>query len=159
MRPLHLAAYNADLGGVQDALGSGHAVDSRDDRGFTPLLWACFRGVAGDQSPVVRVLLAAGADPNAVTGSGDANCLILAVKCGSIELIRELVAAGADLNAMVDDVTPLMEAARQGDDETVEAMIRLGANPALVGAGFVAADYAHRGGHDELAARLSVGGS
>lgn len=156
MEPLHEAAYNADLNRAKHLLDVGQSVDDYDDAGYTPLPWSCLRGNVGSQIPIVQALLAAGADPNALTGSKDANCLVLAVQSGNVELISQLVAAGATLNAAVDDVTPLMVAARDGNDEAVETMLALGADAALISGGFTAADYATYGGHDQLAVRLRI---
>lgn len=52
MQGLHLAAYNGDAQTVGDLLWSGASVDARDEQGFTPLLWACFR--AGVELPDAR---------------------------------------------------------------------------------------------------------
>ncbi|WP_077148074.1 ankyrin repeat domain-containing protein [Sphingopyxis sp. KK2] len=158
MKPLHEAAYNADLNAVKRLLDVGQSVDDHDDAGYTPLLWSCLRGQVGDQIPIVQALLAAGADPDALTAAKDANCLVLAVQSGNVELMSQLIAAGADLNAAADDVTPLMVAARDGNDEAVETMLALGANAALIIGGFTAADYANYGGHDQLAVRLRMDG-
>lgn len=155
MGALHEAAYNADLSLVLYMLNSGAAVDERDLSGYTALLWCCFRGRVGDQLPVVRALLAAGADPNAPTGNGDANCLVLAAQCGAVDLIKELVSAGAEPNRTTDGVTPLMQAAREGEEEAVSTLLELGAHADLVAGGFTAADYARYYGHEELAIRLT----
>jgi uncharacterized protein len=155
MKALHLAAYNADPEQIERHLRAGESVDGRDDSGYTALLWSCFRGIVGDQRPVARALIAAGADPNAITREGDANCLILAAQSGNAALLEMLVRAGADVNVAVGDVTPLMEAARSGDEGLVDVLISLGSDKAAIWNGFCAADYARYQGHDELAARLS----
>jgi ankyrin repeat protein len=152
---LHFAAYNADIERVEELIARGDPVDARDESRYTPLLWSCFRGAVGDQLPVVRALLAAGADPNS-TVNDDASCLIFAAQCGKVGLVEALVAAGADPNMDVDGVTPLMQAARDGDEDVIAALQRLGARAEAVINGFTAADYARYGGHDELAERLSM---
>ncbi|QAY78170.1 ankyrin repeat domain-containing protein [Sphingosinicella sp. BN140058] len=156
MGPLHLAAYNADLEELERLLQSGHDPRARDEQGYTPLLCSCFRGGVGEQLPVVRALLDAGADPNAATEPSDANCLIYAVQSGNADLVSELIDAHVDVNAAADGVTALMQAARDGHDGIVEMLIRSGASPDRRSHGYTAADYARHAGHHDLAARLAI---
>jgi hypothetical protein len=76
-RDLHAAAYDADADQVRAFLRSGADANEFDERGYTPLLWATFRGAVGDQIPVVLALAEAGADLNVVTGAGDSTALVL----------------------------------------------------------------------------------
>ena len=161
MNALHTAAYNADLEAVQALLSQGEPVDQRDEKGFTPLLWSCLRGAVGRQAPVADALLAAGADPDATTSSGDSNCLILAAQAGVLELIDVLFAWNAKVNADAEGVTPLMVAARAGDAEVVSRLLRAGADPTIICGSFDAEAYARHGGHSDLAdvlAALGAGG-
>ena len=148
--PLHLAAYNADLEALRQLLTAGALPDLRDEKGYTPLLWASFRAAVADQVPVIQALVAAGADPNAITSAGDSSCLILAAQSGCVEAVAALVACGANVNRSADGVTALMVAGRQGEVEVVRLLLQLGANPGARAGRFTAADYARQGGHDHL---------
>jgi ankyrin repeat protein len=154
MTAIHGAAYDGDLATVLELLESGTPADSRDQKGFTPLLWACFRAAVVDQVPVIKALVEAGADPGAVTGAGDASCLMLAVQSGSESAVTALILAGAKLDASGDGVTPLMVAARAGDMKLAKLLLNQGANPAIRCGRFSAADYARYGGYDQLADQL-----
>lgn len=67
-------------------------VDTRDSRGYTPLLYAVFRG-----SDAVHALLRAGADPRMNKN------IIWAVRQGADEVIGALVRAGAHINLTSDE--------------------------------------------------------
>ena len=148
---LHAAAYNADIERARELLQAGLDPNAYDESGYTPLLWAAFRGAVGDQLPVVLLLVAAGADVNAVTQRGDASVLMLAVQTGNDAVVRTLVTCGAEVNRPADGLTPLMLAVRQGDVRMVRTLIELGADTGLRAGQYTAAYYAWYGGHDELA--------
>jgi ankyrin repeat protein len=154
MSDLHLAAYHADVEGVLEFLHAGYDPNEYDQSGYTPLLWAAFRGVVGDQLPVVQALISAGADVNAITGAGDSSVLMLAVQAGSDVLVRALVERGAEVDRTADEVTPPMVAARDGNARIVRTLLELGADPTLRAGKYTAADYAWHGGHDQLAELL-----
>ena len=151
MSQLHGAAFDADIENVRRLLDARVLPDLRDQKGYTPLLWASFRAAVADQVPVIQALIAAGADPNAITSAGDSSSLILAVQSGCEEAVTALVAGGANVNDSVDGVTALMVAARNGDTGIVKLLLQLGADPAVRAGRFVAADYTRYGGHDDLA--------
>lgn len=70
---LMLAAYNGHTGTVRALLEHGAHPDRANDRGQTPLAGAVFKAAASaDAAEVVRLLLAAGADPDAGTPSARA---------------------------------------------------------------------------------------
>lgn len=156
---LHRAGYDADVGAVSALLAAGACVEARDASGYTPLLWACFRGAVGDQVPVVHALARAGADVEAVTAAGDANCLMLAAQSGNVGVVSALVGHGAAVDARVDGITALMVAARQGHAAIVEALLRFGADPAIRCGRYAASDYARHYGHDGLADLLAAASS
>ena len=90
---LHDAAMAGDLERVKELLACGAEVNSFDSIGYTALHYA-----AKDQNTaLVRLLLEAGADPNAqdVRNIGNTPLGAVAGNC-SLELARILVAAGAD---------------------------------------------------------------
>ena len=154
MKELHLAAYNADAGQVRNLLQAGGDPNGYDEHGYTPLLWAAFRGAVGDQLPVVQALLEAGADIEAVTRAGDSTVSMLAVQSGNEALVRALAERGAGIDRPADEVTPLMVAARRGDLRMVQTLLGLGADPKLRAGSYRAADYARYGGHDPVAELL-----
>ena len=156
MSALHLAAYNADVGAVSALLAEGAPVEARDASGYTPLLWACFRGAVGDQVPVIHALAGAGADVEAVTAAGDSNCLMLAAQSGNAGAVSALVEHGAAVDARADGVTALMVAARQGHAGIVEALLRFGADPTIRRGRYAASDHARYYGHDGLADLLTA---
>lgn len=151
MSHLHGAAFDADIETVRRLLDAGVLPDLRDKKGYTPLLWASLRAAVGDQVPVIQALLAAGADPDAITSAGDSSCLMLAAQSGCEEAVTALVAGGANINHSADGVTALMVAARNGETGIVRLLLQLGADPAARAGRFAAADYARHGGYDDLA--------
>lgn len=151
MKGLHLAAYNADAESVRAFLRLGADPNQRDDRGYTPLLWAALRGAVGIQVPVVTALIEAGADPNAVNEGGDSTVLMWAAQAGNLDVIRAIVKGGGDVNRAANEVTPLMVAAGSGDDRVVQLLLDCGANPAARAGRFTAADYAEHRGYADVA--------
>jgi ankyrin repeat protein len=151
MNQLHVAAYDADGHRVGELVRSGADPNERDERGYTPLLWAAFRGAVANQGPVVAALVGAGADVNATTAAGDSTVLMLAVHSGNLALVRSLVGYGANVNLPADEVTPLMVAARSGAEEMSRLLLELGASAHVRTGRFTASDYARHGGHDDLA--------
>ena len=154
MSPIHSAAYNADLASLRLLLNDGGDVCAVDEKGFTPLHWSCLRACVGEQLPVINALIEAGANLDAKTSGGD-SCLAWAVRSGSLDVVRALLAAGADVNLTSDAVTPLMEAAREGNEQLVDCLLEYGADPSPCAGSYSAAHYATAGGHDDLARRLA----
>jgi uncharacterized protein len=123
--------------------------------GFTALQLAAFFG----QPAAVRILLQAGADPNAVSRNDmRIQPLHAATANGNPETIRLLVDAGADPNArQKGGFTPLQARAQCGDAAMVRLLLDRGADPLLRSDdGRSAADLARQSGHPELAALLEV---
>lgn len=154
MGDLHLAAYHADVEHVLELIEAGNDPNEYDQSGYTPLLWAAFRGAIGDQLLVILALISAGADVNATTRAGDSNVLMLTVQAGSELLVRALIEHGAEIDRAADEVTPLMLAARIGEARIVRTLLELGADPTVRTGKYTAADYAWHGGHDQLALLL-----
>jgi len=94
--PLHDAASNGDLAGVQAELDKGVDVDEGDDSWpeMTPLHYAVGEG----HTKVVELLIANGADVNAKDEEGWTP-LHLAAYWGGKDIVELLIAEGADLNA------------------------------------------------------------
>jgi uncharacterized protein len=95
-----------------------------DGDGMTPLHWAVYR----DDVPLVRSLLASGANVKAVTRVGAITPLALACTNGDAAVIELLLKAGADVNIpSTDGATPLMLAAASGSADAVKALLAHGA--------------------------------
>jgi ankyrin repeat protein len=109
-RPLHEAAGRSPEA-VRQLLDHGAQVDARDSTGQTPLIVAV-------GAPVLRVLLAAGADPNARSKAG-ASALTWAAARRDTEAVRLLQEAHARVE--------LLDALYLGDRAAAHALIQAGA--------------------------------
>lgn len=110
--------------------------------------WALFSFIRCGDLTKVREVLADGADPNA-TNSDKETPLMVAIKEGRIEIVRELIRAKADVNLVskdpfseavagfhpgvmhlvaVHEWTPLQKAAQGGNTEIVNALLQGGAD-------------------------------
>jgi ankyrin repeat protein len=163
---LHAAAeqlFDALEDGDLAALGAllrqrPRLVEARDEAGLTPLMRAVLNL---DRDPrLVEQLLAAGADPRALTEEGESVLHLLVDVEGDggfgaepLALARPLVAAGADLEArQADGLTPLLLAVLFGTPDEVAALVQLGARTdVLVPADF---DPPHLAGVGALGAAL-----
>jgi len=79
---------------------------------------------------MVEKLLAAGADPDAVTPAG-AHALMCAVGGGNAEMVARLLQAGANPNLPASDELPLMKAIESDKPELVSLLLAHGADPRL----------------------------
>lgn len=126
--PLHEAAAFQPAT-VNLLLDSGAPIDPKDDEGQTPLYWAAERG----QEDVVRLLLACGADINAVDACGVSPLARACSQCSvhvNLGMARLLVGRGADVNRCdAEGMTALHHAAREGHAEIVVLLLRNGARP------------------------------
>jgi ankyrin repeat protein len=95
--------------------------------GITPLMSAAFNGDA----PIVRQLLAKGADPAALDRLRK-TAMIYAAGEGQTEVVQLLLARGVDVNAVYgNDLTALMWAAGFDRSATVKALLEAGARTDL----------------------------
>lgn len=151
MSNLHSAAYDGHPGWVQTCLARGDVVDERDNKGYTPLLWSCFRGLVGNQVPTAALLIGAGANVNAVVLPRGESCLQLACQSSNRKLVELLLNNGADPNLVADELSPLMFAIRCHDEETARVLLERGADVSYQLHKRTAADYAEYEGFTELA--------
>jgi ankyrin repeat protein len=108
--------------------------------------------------PIMRVLLAAGADPRSnATGSYP---LYAAAWHGQAAAIELLVERGAEVDARESSgATALMGAAAQGRDEAIRRLLAHGASLAVSCDAGNALDIARANGHESTAALLAAAGA
>ncbi|MGW1958397.1 ankyrin repeat domain-containing protein [Streptomyces sp. NPDC001920] len=126
---LACAAGNGDVNLVTQLLGDGAEVDTPSSEGRTALDLAACAGHTG----VVRVLLAAGADPQQKAGEYDESTpLCLAAMHGHRAVVQVLLEAGATTGAQGRmRSTPLVLAAtttESGHPQTVDVLLHHGAD-------------------------------
>jgi ankyrin repeat protein len=159
---LHAAAARGDSAEIKRLIAGGAKIDAREN-GRTPLHVAVFGGrraaaqtlldlkadpnafdsrrydivtIAAVQNDVdmLKIALAGGGNPRAVTSPYDGTALIAAAHLGHVEVVRTLIAAGAPLDHVNNlGWTALIEAVVLGDGgrnhtETVAALVKAGAN-------------------------------
>jgi cytohesin len=152
--PIHDAAENGDLAGVQAELDKGANVNRRYG-GMTPLHFAA----DGGHKEIAELLITKGVDVNAKNEWGGTP-LHYAAYWGSKEIAELLLAEGADVNAKgKDGWTPLHKAAYYGHKEIVGLLLTKGADVNAKGEGGLnqgktPLDWAIDFKHTEIAALL-----
>jgi ankyrin repeat protein len=97
-----------------------------------PLLVATFVGRTSECELIVKQLIAAGADVNAVSQQYDETALHYAVRNKNHDVALLLVHAGADVNLKSSmGNTPLQFAVVNGDPDTAGLLLKSGADPEL----------------------------
>jgi len=93
--PLHEASAKefTDINVAKLLLDNNANIETKDIKGFTPLLSAAYHGCAD----VVQLLFDRGADVNAVSNIKE-SCLLRAAKKGHANVVQLLISAGADVN-------------------------------------------------------------
>ncbi|GAA2510414.1 ankyrin repeat domain-containing protein [Streptomyces gobitricini] len=131
MEDLFEAVHGDDEDAVVRLLRAGVPASTADDEGRTALYAAAVSGHAG----IVRLLLAAGADPGHASGEGAGELPLCGAACnGHTGVVRALLAAGARADQREEfGFTALAWAVRQGHTGTVEALLEYGADPGLPG--------------------------
>ena len=157
--PIHDAARNGNLAGVQAELDKGVDVNAKDTFFFmdsgdgfiipyyerTPLHEAAMEG----HKEIVELLITKGADVNVKSADGTTPLHFAVRHKGIVELLIE---KGADVNAKGwKGLTPLHEAASSGHKEIAEQLIAKGADVhTLDDNERNSLFYAARGGHKEV---------
>lgn len=125
-----------DAARVSLFLEAGIDPSVRNNLGHTALWIATER----KQLATLKALLAGGVVPNeknAPMGEGGKSVVFEAVDSGDAAFVRALVEAGADAKTANDyEVPPLAEAARTGQLEMCEILLKAGADPNAAPAGF-----------------------
>jgi ankyrin repeat protein len=117
------AVRAGDAGRVKALLQSGAEVNTRDDIGATPLLYA-----AGLPSlDCLRALLDGGADVNSSTTNGSTALMWATADAAAVRLLLD---RGALVNTKTKDgTTALVTAARRGNSAVMKSLIARGAEP------------------------------
>jgi ankyrin repeat protein len=183
--PLHAAVFELDAAAVERLLRSGgdpnavieglRVASGEVDR-YSPLRLALEAryGPDGDgrsSAEMVRLLLAAGADPDepfsVVCSDERPTPLLLAAGRGEADVVKLLLEAGADPNSAAGrfggvHVPPLVMAAGEGMPEVARLLLEAGADPNVVveadGGRFTALDVALSQRHAEVVALLRAAG-
>jgi cytohesin len=120
---IHGAACIGDLAKVKNYLDQGVDVNTKDELGWTPLIWA----VSMSQVEVVENLLARGAEVNMQTADGIVP-ICNAAKKKSKRVIELLITHGANVNVRDGKgSTPLYWAAMYGNPAGIELLLDKGA--------------------------------
>lgn len=180
------SAEKGDRDAVALFLGSGVDIDTRDERGWTPLMVSSFNGkeevalllirsgadvhakdTAGygplhwaafnGYSSVVKLLLEKRADANARSNHGWTPLLQAATR-GHLLAAGQLIAGGADVNlASNDGWTPLHKAAANGHSEIVKLLLAKGASRnAEYSGGITPLALATKNKHDAIVTLLTA---
>ena len=81
---------------VKAAIDAGQDVNHINDKGQTPLIYAC--GSKTDTGPIVELLLENGADPTITINGDRSKCISLAIKNKNISVIKALALGGVALH-------------------------------------------------------------
>ncbi|WP_324793292.1 ankyrin repeat domain-containing protein [Streptomyces cyaneofuscatus] len=124
-------ALYEDENAVVRALRAGAQAESSDEEGMTALYLAAVQDLPG----TVRLLLAAGADPDRASGPEAGDLPLCGAACGGhTEVVEALLAAGARPDLREEfGFTALRWAVGLGHASTVEALLAGGADPLLPG--------------------------
>ena len=120
-------------------------VNTRDHNGITPLMYA----VGTNNSELLRLLAASGANLNAVSSATKMTPLLIAVEQANMRFLLMLLDLDADVNGTNHEgYSPLMAAAGSGQVNILTKLINRGASSVIQDArGMMALDYAQQHRH------------
>lgn len=125
---LHAVAVGREVQIAQLLLAAGADVNARTTSNTTPLMASVCSPYS--DSKMSLTLIRAGADVNIVSSDGET-----ALSCATAhDVMKELLKRGANPNIQstrFSGETPLHKAALNGDKETVELLLRYGADPTI----------------------------
>ncbi|WP_411084291.1 ankyrin repeat domain-containing protein [Streptomyces sp. cmx-18-6] len=129
--PSLFEALYEDDDAVVRALRAGARAESSDEEGTTALYLAAVQ----NRPAAVRLLLAAGADPDRASGDGSVDLPLCGAACGGhTEVVEALLSAGARPDLREEfGFTALRWAVGLGHASTVELLLARGADPLLPG--------------------------
>lgn len=118
------AAARGDTKRIEALIGKGEKPDARDSYGRTPLHVAAY----GGHHEAMRVLVAAGADPNALENDRY-DIVTIAAVANDLPTLKVALSLGASAKNITSryDGTALIAAAHLGHAEVVRTLIRSGA--------------------------------
>ncbi len=147
--PIHDAAMNGNLAGVQAELDKGVGVNAKNDYGETPLDMAVWYN---GETEVAALLREQGGKHGVING---------AAAGGDIEAVKDFLAAGTDVNTKDGwEWTPLHNAAWWGHKEIVELLLANGTGVnAKNNVGWTPLHMAAINGHNEIVGLLVAGGA
>ena len=129
--PLMAAALHGDAALVRALLDRGADPNIANDAGATPLMWAL------TDAQKTRLLVERGAAVRAQSMDGRSPIVIAASMRGNLDVVTLLLDKGASPSAqapgLTGPVTPLAEAAKQGDAAMIRLLIDRGADVARAG--------------------------
>jgi hypothetical protein len=150
---LHAAAAKGDAGEIERLIAAGESVNAQDAHTRTPLHVAAHFGhqaaaqaldaqrydivtiaAVNNDVPMLKLSLAGGTNPKAITSPYQGTALIAAAHLGHAEVVRLLIAAGAPLDHVNNlGWTALMESIVLGNGgknhtDSLEALVKAGAN-------------------------------
>jgi ankyrin repeat protein len=123
----YLAGIGAD-DAIRMLIAQGAVLDDPELFDTSPLYHATTNG----HTTTVRLLLEAGADPNAVDHRG-VSAATVAVTDENLPLLQLLINANADLNLAQSEPAPFARALRKGRSDIVALLLANGAEPVLYG--------------------------
>jgi ankyrin repeat protein len=129
--PLHVAAFVSNQPIAQALVKAGANPKALDNQRYDIITIAAVK----DDPAFMRLAIALGGDPRAMTSPYDGTALIAAAHLGHDEVVRDLIAAKAPLDHVNNlGWTALIEAVILGDGgkrhvAIVEALVKAGANP------------------------------
>ena len=150
--PLFLACTNGNAAMVEKLLAAGAKPNNVLENGQTPLMTCARTGNA----EAVKSLLAAGADANAKEGRRGQTALMWAVSQKHSGVVQALIEGGADVRTRSEGgFTPLLFAARVGDQESASLLLGAGASVSeATEVNGTALVLASASGHEQLAIYL-----